>query len=96
MYSMYYFGIKGPNPLIFGRKERYIVSTTQSKLVLTIEQLEQIQYIVKAPTSGLKQLVLVLRSVFVQQAMTTSLHVNIFVATKLLGPMVMVFQFNNQ
>jgi len=93
---MYYSGIKRPNPLIFGRKERYIVNTTQSELVLTIEQLEQIQYIVKAPTSRLEQPVLVLRRVFVQQATTTSLHVNIFVAIKLLGPMVMVFQFNNQ
>jgi hypothetical protein len=59
--------------LIFRRKGRYIVSITQSELVLVIEQLEQIQYIVKAPTSRLEQPILVLRSVFVQQAATTFL-----------------------
>jgi hypothetical protein len=40
MYSMYYFGIKGPNPLIFGRHERYAVGITQSELVPPIEQME--------------------------------------------------------
>jgi hypothetical protein len=55
-----------------------------------VEQLYHIQYIVRAPTSRFKQLILVLRSVFDQQAMTTFLHVNMHVAIKLFGPMVIV------
>ncbi len=31
MYSMYYLGIKGPNPLIFGRKERYAIDVATKK-----------------------------------------------------------------
>jgi hypothetical protein len=54
MYSMYYFGIKGPNPLISGRKDKYVLGTTQAELVPPIEQLEQIQYPVKILTFGLK------------------------------------------
>jgi hypothetical protein len=40
MYSMYYFGIKGPNPLISRRKERYASDTTQIKLMPLVEQLK--------------------------------------------------------
>ncbi len=40
MYSMYYYGIKGLDPLIFGRKERYVIDTTQTKLMPPIEPLE--------------------------------------------------------
>jgi len=63
MYSMYYSRIKGHEPLIYGRKERYVASI---KSVSPIEQLEQIQYLVKVPTFGLEQLVLVPKSVHVQ------------------------------
>jgi hypothetical protein len=31
MYSMYYSRIKGPNPLIFERRERYATDTTQAE-----------------------------------------------------------------
>jgi hypothetical protein len=40
MYSMYYYKIKGPNPLIFGRKERYVANIIQLKPVPHVEQLE--------------------------------------------------------
>jgi len=40
MYSMYYFGIKRPDPLIFGRREKYEDDTTQVKPMPPIEQLE--------------------------------------------------------
>jgi hypothetical protein len=63
---MYYSRIKGHDPLIYGRKERYVASITQSKSVSPIEQLEQIQYLVKVPTFGLEQPVLVPKSVHVQ------------------------------
>jgi len=37
MYFMYYYGIKGPNPLISGRKEKYVANTTRTKLMPLIE-----------------------------------------------------------
>jgi hypothetical protein len=83
MYFMYYSKIKGPNPLIFGRKERYVANTTQLELVPPIELLEYIQYLIKVPTSRLKQSILIPRSAHVQQAVALTLHVNIHVATQL-------------
>jgi hypothetical protein len=41
VYSTYYYGIKGFNPLIFGRKETHAANTTQLKSMPPIEQLEQ-------------------------------------------------------
>jgi hypothetical protein len=38
MYSSYYFGIKGPDPLIFRRKEIHVVGTFQIELVPLVEQ----------------------------------------------------------
>jgi hypothetical protein len=40
MYSMYYVGIKGLDPLIYGRKGRHVVGTIQTKPVPPVEQLE--------------------------------------------------------
>jgi len=37
MYTMYYFRIKGPDPLISRRKERYVTNTTQTKLMSLVE-----------------------------------------------------------
>jgi hypothetical protein len=37
MYFMYYYGIKGPNPLISGRKEKYVANITRTKLMPLIE-----------------------------------------------------------
>jgi hypothetical protein len=37
MYFMYYSRIKGPNPLIFQRKERYAANITQTESVPPIE-----------------------------------------------------------
>jgi hypothetical protein len=37
MYSMYYSRIKGPHPLIYGRKEKYVVGTLQVELMPPIE-----------------------------------------------------------
>jgi hypothetical protein len=37
---MYYYGIKGLDPLIFGRKEIYVINTTQTKSMSLIEPLE--------------------------------------------------------
>jgi hypothetical protein len=37
MYSIYYFGIKKHDLLIFGWKERYAIDPTQTKLVPPIE-----------------------------------------------------------
>jgi len=62
---MYYYGIKRPNPLIFGRKKRYSIDTTQTKSVPPIEPLEKTQYLIRIPTSGLEQLVLIPRGVLV-------------------------------
>ncbi len=39
MYSMYYSKIKGPNPLIFGRKKGDGTNVNYPKLVLLVEQL---------------------------------------------------------
>ncbi len=39
MYSMYYSRIKGLDPLISGRRERYVINITQVKLVPHVEQL---------------------------------------------------------
>jgi hypothetical protein len=41
MYFMYYFGIKGPDLLIFGRREKYAANITQTKPVPHVEQVEQ-------------------------------------------------------
>jgi len=40
MYSMYYYGIKRPHPLDYGRNERYPSDTTHVELVQTVEELE--------------------------------------------------------
>jgi hypothetical protein len=37
MYSMYYSKIKGLDPLIFGKKEKYAFDTTQAKSVPPVE-----------------------------------------------------------
>jgi len=37
---MYYSGIKGPDPLNYGRKERYPSNTTKAELVPLLDQLE--------------------------------------------------------
>jgi hypothetical protein len=34
---MYYYGIKGPNPLIFGRKKRHVIDIIQTELVPLVE-----------------------------------------------------------
>jgi hypothetical protein len=83
MYFMYNSIIKGPHLLISGIRERYVAHTTQIKLVSPIEQLEQTQYPIKIPTFGLKQLFLIPRNIHVQLIMTTTLHINIFVANGL-------------
>jgi len=63
---MYYFKIKGLDSFISRRKERYAAVTTQIKPMSPIEQLEQIKYLVKIPTFGLEQPILIPRSVPVQ------------------------------
>jgi hypothetical protein len=40
MYSNYYYGIKGFDSLIFGRKEIHGASITQTKLVPLVEHLK--------------------------------------------------------
>jgi hypothetical protein len=40
MYLMYYFRIKGPDPLISRRKEKYVSNITEAKPVPHVEQLE--------------------------------------------------------
>jgi hypothetical protein len=40
MYSNYYYGIKGLDSLIFGRKERHGISTIQTKPVPLVEHLK--------------------------------------------------------
>jgi hypothetical protein len=65
MYSTYYSGIKGHDPLISRRKERYVTSTTQLEPMPPIKQLEQTHYHLRVPTSGLKQFALVLKGVHV-------------------------------
>ncbi len=84
MYSMYYSIIKGLDPLISERKERYVTGITQVKLVPPIEQLEQIQYLVRIPTSRLDQPILISKGVFVRQIMAATLPVNIPIANLLL------------
>ncbi len=37
MYSMYYSIIKGPNPLIFGKRKEYVVNVTQLEQVPHVE-----------------------------------------------------------
>jgi hypothetical protein len=83
MYSTYYSRIKGPNPLIFGKKERCDATTTQLKPVPPIELLKCTQDLIRVPTSRLKQSILIPRSAHVQQAVALPLHVNIHVATGL-------------
>jgi hypothetical protein len=41
MNTMYYSGIKGLNPLSFGRKEKYVTGTIQIKLVPHVEPLKE-------------------------------------------------------
>ncbi len=84
MYSMYYSGIKGHDPFIFGKSMGYEVGVIQLKQVPPIEQLVQNQYLVKIPTLGLKQLIPVTRNAFVPQAMIFVLLVNIHVTIELL------------
>jgi hypothetical protein len=55
MYSIYYFGIKGLNPFISKKRERYAVGITQAKPMPPIEQLGQTQYLIRIPTSRLEQ-----------------------------------------
>jgi hypothetical protein len=43
---MYYSRIKGPNPLIFGKKKGYVISITQLKQVPHVEQLVHNQYLI--------------------------------------------------
>jgi len=84
MYSMYYFEIKGPNPLISKKKERRATNITQIKLVPLIKQLKQTQHLVIILIFGLEQLALILRGVHVQQIMATILPINILIANGLL------------
>jgi hypothetical protein len=62
---MYYYGIKGPDPLIFGRKEIYVLDTTQTKSIPHVEPLKQTQYSARIPTLGLEQLVIIPKGLFV-------------------------------
>ncbi len=84
MYSMYYSRIKGPDPLIFGRRKENAVDIIQLKQVPPIEQLVENRYPIKIPTSRLKQLTPITRGVFVPQAMTFALLVNIPITIWLL------------
>jgi hypothetical protein len=43
---MYYFEIKGPNPLISRKRERRATNFTQKKIVPLIKQLKQTQHLV--------------------------------------------------
>jgi hypothetical protein len=52
-------------------------------VVPPIEHLEQARYHVKVPTYGLGQQFIIPRGVLVQQTTTTSLHINLLVATRL-------------
>jgi hypothetical protein len=83
-YSMYYFGIKRFDLLIFGRKERPAIDPTQTKLMPPIEQLKQIQYPIRILTSGLEQPILIPRGILVQQIVATILLVNMVVINGLL------------
>jgi hypothetical protein len=40
MYTTYYSKINGPDPIIYGRKEKCAIGTIQPKLVPPVEQLE--------------------------------------------------------
>jgi hypothetical protein len=53
MYFMYYPGIKGLDPLIFGRKKAYATSVIQLDSMPLVEQLVQNQYLVRVLTSRL-------------------------------------------
>jgi hypothetical protein len=52
MYSMYYLGIKGLDPLIYRRKKGYATSVTKPKSVPHVEQLVHNQYPTKIPIYG--------------------------------------------
>jgi hypothetical protein len=80
---MYYSRIKGPNPLIFGKKKGYVISITQLKQVPHVEQLVHNQYLIWIPTSRLKQPNPIIKGVFVPQATTIALLVNIHVIIEL-------------
>jgi hypothetical protein len=84
MYSMYYLRIKGPSPLIFGKKKENVINVIQPKQVPPIEKLVQNQYPIKIPTLGLEQLIPVTRGVLVPQVTTFALHVNIPITIGLL------------
>jgi hypothetical protein len=47
MYFVYYFGINGPDPLIFGRNENYAIGITQTQPMPLVEPLEHIEHLVK-------------------------------------------------
>jgi hypothetical protein len=81
---MYYFEIKGPNPLNSKKRERRATNITQTKLVPLIKQLKQTQHLVIILIFGLEQLALILRGVHVQQIMATILPINILIANGLL------------
>jgi len=66
MYSAYYSRIKGHDPLISRRKERYVTNTIGLELMAHVEQLEQAHYPIRVPTFGLEQFILVARGVLVQ------------------------------
>jgi hypothetical protein len=70
-------------PLICGRKKGYAINVTQLELMASIEQLVQNQYIIRVPTSRLKQLVFVVRGVPIQQTIATTLPTNIPITIKL-------------
>jgi len=76
-YFIYHSGIKGPDPLIFGKREKYVVGITQAKRVPPIEQLEETQYPIKIPISRLEQPTLISRGVPIQQTMAITLLVNV-------------------
>jgi len=37
MYALYYYGIKGPNSLIFGKKERLVIGIIQIESMPLVE-----------------------------------------------------------
>ncbi len=65
MCSAYYSRIKGHDPLISRRKERYATNTIGLEPMAHVEQLEQTHYPIRVPTFGLEQFVLVPRGVLV-------------------------------
>jgi hypothetical protein len=70
--------------LICERKKGYAINVSQLELMPPIEQLVQNQYLINVPTSGLKQVVFVVRGVPIQQIIATTLPANIPITTRLL------------